>query len=127
MAKRKKDKDSDKEGKKLPKPALNLASETKRGIAVIVFIALALIVVLSIANVAGSLGADLFHLLSLAFGLMAYAVPLILLSVAISLYKRIFGQRWTRRNILLESLFWRCATDWQYCRGWCTFFIWGIP
>jgi S-DNA-T family DNA segregation ATPase FtsK/SpoIIIE len=87
MAKRKKDKDRDKEDHKIPKPSLNLSAETKRGIAVVIFIALALVVVLSIAGVAGSLGANLYHMLSLGFGLMAYAVPLILLSVAISLYK----------------------------------------
>ena len=87
MAKRKKDKDREKEDRQLSVPKLNLAPETKRGIAVVVFIVLALIVVLSIAGVAGTLGAQLFHLLSLAFGLMAYVVPLILLSVAVSLYK----------------------------------------
>ena len=87
MAKRKKDKDRDKEDRKISAPKLNLSAETKRGIAVIIFIVLAVLVALSIAGIAGSLGESLFRWLSLGFGVMAYVVPLILLSVAISLYK----------------------------------------
>ena len=87
MAKRKKDKDRDKEDRKISAPKLNLSAETKRGIAVIIFIVLAVLVALSIAGIAGSLGKSLFRWLSLGFGVMAYVVPLILLSVAISLYK----------------------------------------
>jgi DNA segregation ATPase FtsK/SpoIIIE, S-DNA-T family len=88
MAKRKKDKDSDKEDRKFAKPKLNLGSETKRGIVVVVFVAVALIVVLSLANLAGSLGQQLFKFLTLAFGVLSYAVPIILLAVAISIYNQ---------------------------------------
>ena len=81
-------KKTDKEENKFQAPNLNLSSETKRGIAVVVFVVLALIVVLSLADLAGSLGQGLFKILTITFGLMTYAVPLILLSVAISLYKQ---------------------------------------
>ena len=85
MGRRKK---TEKEEKKIRTPKLNLAGETKRGIAVVVVIALALIVVLSIAGIAGSLGQQMFKALSSFFGVMTYVVPLILLSVAVSLYKQ---------------------------------------
>ena len=78
----------EKEGLKLSPPKLNLSGETKRGIAVVIFIALALVTVLSIAGIAGTLGQELFKILSSIFGVMTYVVPLILISVAISLYKQ---------------------------------------
>jgi len=89
MARRKKQQNEkeDKE-KRFPKPKLNLAPETKRGIVVVVFVAVALIVVLSLAGLAGSLGEQLFKFLTLAFGVLSYAVPVILLAVAISLYNQ---------------------------------------
>ncbi len=68
-------------------PNLNLSAETKRGIAVVVFIVLAMVVLLSLGDLAGSLGAELYKFLTWVFGVMAYLIPLILLSVAISLYK----------------------------------------
>ena len=86
MARRKKT--EEKEDKKPAPPKLNLSAETKRGIVVIAFIVLALLVLLSIAGIAGSLGAQLYWALTLAFGVMALAVPLILLIVAISIYKQ---------------------------------------
>jgi hypothetical protein len=87
MAKRKKQQD-EKEEKKFPKPKLNLAPETKRGIIVVIFVGLALIVLLSLANFAGPFGQQLFRALTLAFGVLSYAVPLILLVVAVSLYNQ---------------------------------------
>jgi S-DNA-T family DNA segregation ATPase FtsK/SpoIIIE len=76
------------EEKKISAPKLNLSGETKRGIAVVVFAVLALVVLLSIAGIAGSLGQQLFGGLSWLFGVMTYIVPLILVSVAIALYKK---------------------------------------
>ncbi len=81
-------KKEDKENYKSKAPQLNLSSETKRGIAVVVFVVLALVIVLALANLAGSLGQGLFKFLSLVFGVMIYLVPLILLSVAVSLYNQ---------------------------------------
>jgi S-DNA-T family DNA segregation ATPase FtsK/SpoIIIE len=90
MAKRKRQQNEkeEKENRKFSKPKLNLAPETKRGIVVVIFVAVALIVVLSLAGLAGSLGEQLFKFLALAFGILSYAVPVILLAVAISLYNQ---------------------------------------
>ncbi len=85
MGRRKK---TDKEDKKFEGPKLNLSAETKRGIAVVVFVALAFVIGLSEAGVAGSLGGHLYKFLSLLFGIISLVVPLILISVAISLYKQ---------------------------------------
>jgi S-DNA-T family DNA segregation ATPase FtsK/SpoIIIE len=70
------------------KPELNLSAETKRGIAVVIFCVLALVLALSIVGIAGSLGAQVFKWLSWVFGVITYIVPLILVSVAISLYNQ---------------------------------------
>jgi S-DNA-T family DNA segregation ATPase FtsK/SpoIIIE len=86
MGRRKKG--EEKSERKISAPKLNLSVETKRGIAVIIFIALSLIVVLSIAGIAGSLGSELDKALRSVFGIMTYLVPIILLSVAVSLYKQ---------------------------------------
>ena len=65
MGRRKKT--QEKEDKKIQRPKLNLAAETKRGIAVVVFAVLALVVVLSLANIAGSLGQQLFNAINFDF------------------------------------------------------------
>ena len=85
---RRKKYEKDQEDKKLSVPKLNLSDETKRGISVVVFVALALVIVLSLAGVAGSLGAQMFTGLTWVFGIMAYLVPLILIIIALSLYKQ---------------------------------------
>ncbi|HVY67410.1 MAG TPA: DNA translocase FtsK 4TM domain-containing protein [Patescibacteria group bacterium] len=85
---RSKKENSSKESKNFSPPKLNLSQETKRGIAVIIFVALALVAVLSLANLAGSLGAQLLKIMTALFGVMAYVIPLILLAVAISLFKQ---------------------------------------
>jgi DNA segregation ATPase FtsK/SpoIIIE, S-DNA-T family len=100
MAKRKKR--EEKEERKFSKPKLNLAPETKRGITVVIFVLAALLVVLSLANLAGPLGQQLFKFLTLAFGVLSYAVPIILLAVAISLYKQDLEK--TGRH---SSFYWR--------------------
>lgn len=79
-----------------------MSPETKRGIAVVIFVVLALVVVLSLANLAGSLGQNIVKILSLAFGVMVYLVPLILLSVAVSLYNQNLEQA-NKSN----SFYWR--------------------
>ena len=45
----------------LPKPKLNLAEDTKRGIAILIFAALAGVSVLSLLNLAGALGHAMAH------------------------------------------------------------------
>jgi len=89
---RRKKYEKDQEDKKVSMPKLNLSAETTRGIAVVVFIALALVVLLALANLAGSLGLQLLNGLSWMFGVMSYVVPLILVSVAVSLYKQDLAQ-----------------------------------
>jgi len=78
----------DREDRRLKSPKLNLAKETKRGIVVVIFVVLALVCVLSLLNIAGSFGAIILTALTSVFGVMAYLVPVILLLVAISLFKQ---------------------------------------
>lgn len=73
----------------MPKgPKLNLAKETKRGIVVVIFVVLALVAILSLIGIAGSFGALLVNALTSVFGVMAYIVPVILLLVAVSIFKQ---------------------------------------
>ncbi|HYV33473.1 MAG TPA: DNA translocase FtsK 4TM domain-containing protein [Candidatus Limnocylindria bacterium] len=85
---RRKKYEKDEEEKKASMPKLNLSTETVRGISVVVFVALALVVVLCLANIAGSLGAQILMGLTWAFGVMAYLVPVILIGIALSLYRQ---------------------------------------
>jgi DNA segregation ATPase FtsK/SpoIIIE, S-DNA-T family len=89
MAKNKKNKDKpeSKNTKSLPKPQLNLASETKRGIMVVVFVILAGITGLSILGAAGGLGGLIYKLFSLLFGVIAYLVPVMFLATAALLFR----------------------------------------
>lgn len=70
------------------RPHLGLAPETKRGISVVIFVVLALLCILSLAHLAGSVGDVLLRVLTSVFGNLAYLVPLLLLMVAIALYKQ---------------------------------------
>ncbi len=67
---------------KLKAPKLNLAQETKRSIAIIVFIVLAGVVALSLIGTAGFLGEFIFKILGMLFGVIVYLVPILLLLVA---------------------------------------------
>src|SRR3984957_14837458 len=78
----------EKEDKKFKKPTLNLSQETKRAIVVVIFVALALLVSLALAGIAGIWGEYLFRFLSMIFGVITYVVPLIFLLIAIALYKQ---------------------------------------
>lgn len=73
--------------KSIPKPQLNLATETKKGIAVIVFLILAGITCLSILGSAGGLGQFIFKIFTLLFGVIAYTLPLLFLLIAYLLFK----------------------------------------
>ena len=70
------------------KPKLNLASETKRGIAVIIFLIAAGVIMLALIGVAGGVGTSLSRILAIMFGVMEYLVPLILVVIALSLYRQ---------------------------------------
>lgn len=68
--------------KSIPKPQLDLASETKRGIAVVIFLVLAGVTALAIIGSAGGLGQFIFKIFSILFGVMAYLMPLVFLLIA---------------------------------------------
>ncbi len=68
-------------------PRLNLHKETRKGVAVVIFVLLALLFVLSLAGLAGPVGGISKQILILAFGWVAYVTPLIFLFVAIALFK----------------------------------------
>lgn len=73
--------------KSIPKPQLDLASETKRGIAIVVFLILAGITSLSLIGSAGGLGQFIFKIFALLFGVMGYLMPLLFLFIAYLLLK----------------------------------------
>ncbi len=81
MAKNKKRSDKN-DSSSLPKPKLNLASETKRGIAIVVFILLAGVSGLALISSAGVLGEFIYKIFAMLFGVMAYLVPVLFLLVA---------------------------------------------
>ncbi len=99
MGRNKKDKSRNLE---LNMPSLNLSPETKRGIVVIIFVVLALLSLLSLANLAGTFGRYSFRFLSAMFGVVAYVVPLLLLLVAISLYRQ-NGENLGQRGAYLRT------------------------
>ena len=80
-------KQDEEESKIFKTPKLNLAQDTKKGIAIIVFAILAGVVALSLAGVAGVLGTYLYKLLAMLFGVMAYSVPILLILVAVILFQ----------------------------------------
>lgn len=75
--------------KKLPKPQLDLASETKRGIAVVVFLVLAGVTALAVIGFAGGLGEFILKIFKLMFGVLAYLIPLIFALIAYLLFKSV--------------------------------------
>ncbi len=87
--KRTKDKDEESSGiiKSIGKPKLDLHSETKRGIAVVVFLILAGITALAIIGSAGGFGAAIFKIFAMLFGVLAYLMPILFLLIAYLLFK----------------------------------------
>lgn len=72
---------------KLKAPKLNLANETKRSIAIIVFVVLAGVVALSLIGAAGTLGQLIFKFISVLFGVIAFLVPFLFLLIAWVLFR----------------------------------------
>lgn len=62
---------------------IHLSPETKKAVGVVVLIALAILSVMSFAALAGSFGMLWTRVLSVLFGQVAYAVPLVLLAAAV--------------------------------------------
>ncbi len=70
------------------RPQLNLKSGTRKGVAMVFFIVLAILFTLSLVGLAGPFGSVANQVLKLAFGWVAYVVPLIFLVVAIALFRQ---------------------------------------
>jgi DNA segregation ATPase FtsK/SpoIIIE, S-DNA-T family len=78
--------------KSIPKPQLDLAKETKRGIAVVIFIILAGVTALSVIGSAGGLGQLIFKIFQIMCGVLAYLLPLLFLLIAYLLFKSTPGE-----------------------------------
>ncbi len=72
----------------IPKPSLNLSPETKKGLAVVLFVALFLITLLSLFDKAGIVGEYISKGFIFGFGYIAYFIPVVFLLVGIALYKQ---------------------------------------
>lgn len=70
------------------RPQLNLKRDTRKGVAIVFFVVLAILFTLSLTNLAGPLGSVANQVLKLAFGWVAYAVPVIFLFVVIALFRQ---------------------------------------
>ncbi|MEJ0021702.1 MAG: DNA translocase FtsK 4TM domain-containing protein [Candidatus Doudnabacteria bacterium] len=70
------------------RPQLNLKSGTRKTVAMVFFTVLAILFTLSLANLAGPFGNVANQVLKLAFGWVAYLVPIIFLFVAIALFRQ---------------------------------------
>ncbi len=87
------------------KPSLNLSSETKRGAAVVVFAALALVSFLAVIETAGRFGQFLFYSLKISVGFLGFFAPALLLLVAILLAKEKLPAPEEEENA--SSFYWR--------------------
>lgn len=79
--------DAEDEAKSLSIPKLNLAQETKRSIAIIVFLILAALVAMALIGMAGVFGIYIYKILAALFGLISYTVPVLLALIAWILFQ----------------------------------------
>lgn len=77
-----------------PRPQLNLKTETRKGVAVVFFCVISILIILSLFGSAGSFGSILNKILRLAFGWMAYGVPAVFLLVAAALFRQPKGEEY---------------------------------
>ncbi|OGE82412.1 MAG: hypothetical protein A3B10_02970 [Candidatus Doudnabacteria bacterium RIFCSPLOWO2_01_FULL_44_21] len=70
------------------RPQLNLKQDTRKGVAIVLFVLLALLFSLSLIGLAGPFGNVANQVLKLAFGWVAYLVPVIFLIVAAALIQK---------------------------------------
>ncbi len=82
MGRPKKRKEKDDSEEKISTPRLNLALETKRGIAIVVFLVLAGVTGLSVIGAAGTLGQFVFKSFTILFGLIGYLIPILFVLIA---------------------------------------------
>jgi S-DNA-T family DNA segregation ATPase FtsK/SpoIIIE len=90
MAKRQKSSKTDRKDQStsFTKPALNLSKETKRGIAVVIFMVLTGVTILALVGIAGSFGDFLQSLLARLFGVLSYLTPILFFLIAVLLFKQ---------------------------------------
>jgi S-DNA-T family DNA segregation ATPase FtsK/SpoIIIE len=70
------------------KPQLNLKKDTRRGVMGIIFLVLAALLGLSLMQLAGPFGKISQQVLKLAFGWMAFGVPVVLVLIAAALFRQ---------------------------------------
>src|SRR3989344_5783681 len=70
------------------RPQLNLKRDTRKGVAIVFFVVLAILFTLSLTSLAGPFGTVANQVLKLAFGWVAYFVPVIFLVVAVALFRQ---------------------------------------
>ena len=70
------------------RPQLNLKRDTRKTVAMVFFVVLAILFTLSLMGLAGPFGSVANQVLKLAFGWVAYVVPLIFLVVAVALFRQ---------------------------------------
>jgi DNA segregation ATPase FtsK/SpoIIIE, S-DNA-T family len=85
MGRNKKEKEEKFGNMNFQKPELNLSSETKRGISVVVFVLLGLISFLAVMDLSGSFGQYMLSALKWLLGVLAYAFPILMILLAIRL------------------------------------------
>jgi len=70
------------------RPQLNLKSDTRKAVSIVVFVVLAILFILSLVGLAGPFGNVANKVLTLAFGWVAYGVPVIFLFIAFALFRQ---------------------------------------
>ncbi len=89
----------------IPKPSLHLSAETKKGIVVIIFVALFFITFLSLFGLAGIVGGSISKALRFGFGFISYFVPFVFLIIGIALYKQEIDQDKKRQSFYIRTYF----------------------
>src|SRR5690349_12338525 len=70
------------------RPQLNLKRDTRRAVAMVCFVVLAILFALSLAGLAGPFGTVANQVMTLAFGWVEYVVPIIFLVIAVALFRQ---------------------------------------
>ncbi len=76
----------------IPTPTLNLSSETKKGVMVVVFVVLFLFSLLSLFNAAGIVGEYASKVMKFGFGYISYFIPIVFLMIAWSFHKNVLDE-----------------------------------
>jgi S-DNA-T family DNA segregation ATPase FtsK/SpoIIIE len=74
--------------KSFRKPQLNLKKDTRRGVIGVIFLVLAALLGLSLLELAGPFGKISHQIMKLAFGWMAYGVPVVFVLISFALFRQ---------------------------------------